>query len=404
MNQRTRHDDRKYEEGSVSLVCLIVVLLALIVSLSVTTLAVDRIQCSRKVVNGAEALSIAEAGAEYTILQVRQSPSYAGTGGPVDFGDGSFTTTVTPISGGNLLIRSVGTLDAGGSRTVEIVMSRSAEAILPDGAIVSNGGVSLTGNASTHTIPSSEHQAHVRANENITMTGNSNVDGSIIAGGTVTSSPNVHCYDADYPQGQSGGPTLRFPSSTQIQSMADGWRSEAQAGGSRGEINLSGKKTLTITAPIYIDGDISLSANAVLNIVGSGKVYVTGNVSVSGNGVINNAATLITAGTFTQSGNGIYRVTGDPEKTAIVSLSTHATQAIKLTGNADASLMGLIYAARGGIQISGNGTIRGGLVSGSTSSQAVSANGNATIYYPASLIQKSEILPTEMRPRSWLER
>ena len=387
-----------------SLVCLFVILLALIVSLSVTTNAVDRIQRSRRVVDNAKALSIAEAGAEYTILRLGQSADYPGTVNNVSFGEGAFSTTVTSLGGDACRVRSTGTLRTGRSRVVEVILSETAGALFPDGAIVTNGGVRLTGNAATNTVPASEHEAHVRANQNVTANGNTSVDGSMIAGGIISCSGNANCRDSDYPHGQNGGQQIPFPSSGRMQSMADDWMNQALAGGSRAGITLNGGATLTITSPVYINGNIKLSSNSRLEIVGNGVVYVTGNVQLSGNAVLNNASTLVAAGTVQQSGNAVYRVTGEPTRNALVSLSADATQAVQLTGNADASLMGLVFAARGGIKISGNGTVYGGLIAASTSDQSVSVNGNAAINYPANLIQNSEVLPRQLRPESWLER
>jgi hypothetical protein len=88
----------------------------------------------------------------------------------------------------------------------------------------------------------------------------------------------------------------------------------------------------------------------------------------------------------------------------MVSLSNDSNAAIKVSGQGQAVMMGLIYAPRGGIQLSGQGDLFGALVAGSSTANSVSLTGQGGVLYPAGLISASTVLPQALGVASWLER
>ena len=158
---------------------------------------------------------------------------------------------------------------------------------------------------------------------------------------------------------------------------------------------------MTITGPVFINGDVTLSGGANLTIKGSGTVYINGNLSTTGNAVINNSCNLVASGTINLAGNGYYA--SGLTATSMASLSTDSSAAIQVAGNGNSSPMGIIYAVYGGVKINGNGTVYGGIIAGSTGANSVSAAGGATIYYPPNLYSQSTIIPRLLSVSSWFE-
>ncbi|MHB0913812.1 MAG: DUF7305 domain-containing protein [Armatimonadota bacterium] len=389
----------KSNKGSISMATMILMLAAVMVSLAVSSKSVDELRRATKIGDGAIALSLAEAGVDYTVAKLRETSGYSGTGGSIDFAEGSFSTTVTQIGGGKKRITSVGSLDSGTSCTVEVILNSSGASMFPDGAVVSNGGVHFGGQGSTETIPSGEPEAHVYANDDIQCNGQADIDGGLYAVGSITTTGH-----SDYTESVSGAPQVEFPDDATVDAMEDDWRDQALAGSSRGGISLASSQTLTITAPCYVAGNISLSSKSKLTITGSGPVYVTGNVSVSGQAQLINGTNLVVAGTVSQSGQSVYKVTGDLGTCALISLSTNSTQAIQVTGQANDVQMGVVYAMKGGIKLSGQGTVWGAIIAAGTSSTSIQTTGQATIKYPRDLISGHTLLPKKSGIESWLER
>lgn len=145
------------------------------------------------------------------------------------------------------------------------------------------------------------------------------------------------------------------------------WEADAISGGTYGstDLNLASNNTLSI-GPKVINGNLTVSGNAILTLTGA--VYVRGTVSVSGNGVIRlassfgaNDGVLITDNPLTLTGNSAFQGSGTTGS-YIVLLTTSTAgatgcsspYAISLSGNAGA----VILAAPGGaIQLTSNASI-----------------------------------------------
>ena len=394
MDIRIQMKNNSHNRGSVSMLCLFLMLMAMVISMSVTTQTLDELRRSKKLADGATALSLAEAGVEYSLVKLRQSGSYTGTGGNMSFDGGTFNTTIMTVNG-KKLIRSVGTLNTGHAKTVDVTLSANGEVIFPDGAMIAKGEIQLSGQADTDTDPSTKHVAHVRSNGDISCSGQASIDGGIYAGGTVSTSGQPTCVEK-----VSGAPQMEFPDSATITSMQQKWKSDAQAGQTVFGIKLSGKKTSTYATPLYVNGDVDLSGQTKLVFSGPGPIYITGSVKVSGGCEVENSATMVAEETIDFSGQGVYRINGGMGTCALVSLSTDSNSAIKMSGQADDIQTGIVYAVNGGIQLSGQGRVYGAIIAATD----IKSSGQAHIDYPADLIKNSTALPRKLRPDSWLEK
>ncbi|MFQ5947845.1 MAG: hypothetical protein ACE5KX_03175 [Acidimicrobiia bacterium] len=260
---------------------------------------------------------------------------------------------------------------------------------LPDGAASAKGDITFSGEASTQTVPSSEHTASVYTNGDFTGGGDVSIDGGVEAAGTVDPG-GASIYDPAYPNGQSGVDPIEFPTSLAIELWRDSLIADAQAGGTQGTINLNGGTT-TLNSPVYLDGDISLGGGATLTITGGGVVYVTGSVELSGSSSLTNDGILAIAGTFSQSGDTSYTAVGDPKDVALVSFAVDP-EAIVLVGQAAGTTSGFAYAAYGGVKLSGSGVFGGALVAGGDATNGgITVSGSAVIEYPAGLITDTEV-------------
>jgi hypothetical protein len=177
-----------------------------------------------------------------------------------------------------------------------------------------------------------------------------------------------------------------FPSQAQVDTWTTTWEQDIRANSISTILNVSaGADTVsngqsglvTITAPAYIDGDLVVNADSVLQLMpldpdpAKNIVMVTGDVKNLGE-IQNYGVTLYCIGKYTDTPTSKYKVAADLQhpigasmnNAALVSASV-ASDAISISS--DQSMpYGLVYAAKGGLTITGNGLIAGALVSGSS--------------------------------------
>lgn len=389
---------RLRKKGSVAVVCLAMMSIVMVIAMAITAESVTRLAVTRRNIERNEAQCIAEAGVDFGIAMIKANASYTGTGGSVAYGDGNFTVVVT-ASGGQRFITSTGTSDEGTVATVQASVDSGSGMNFPNGAIVANGDVSLGGQADCFTSPANLHQASVHANGNASIHGQAEVDGNATAHGTVTlnGQPDV------WGDVQSGAPSVSFPDAA----THDAWKNELKAKAMTGMVvsgNVSGN--VTWQSPVYVNGNLNLSSKAKLTIVGEGVVYVKGNISISGQAKLYNSGVLVAEGKISQSGQSQYIATGSLTKIGLVSFDQNSggNHAISVTGQGSSVPMGLVYAAYGGIKVSGQGDVYGALVAaGANGAGNVQISGQGDLYYPVDLLQNTEILPSTFSVRSWLE-
>lgn len=411
---------RPNNKGFISIISLLLMLIGLLVTFAITDLAIGQLVSADKMANNAIALSLAEAGVEYTLAQLRQSSTYPGTNADINLDQGTFHTTVTSTGTDSYKIVSTGKLPDGTTKIVEVNITTTGTPSLASGAIVSNGGAVLNGNVTIQTYPTNQHYAHVYANGNINAYGNVSIDGGLYAGGMVNLYGNSY-----YREKKDGASQIQFPTAADINAKDADWKSRSQQGTTymnegislsgnqsityntplyiNGNVKLSGNSELSFVTPLYVKGDVTLSGNSQVTFNGSGVVYIDGNIELTGNQAIYNGAILVVKGKITQTGNSLYKSTGDMGTCGMVSLSTDPTAAIKCTGNGWNNPMGLIYAPLGGITFVGNSDIRAALVAGSTNANAVTMTGNSSVSYPIAL-QNNILLPKTLSVAAWLQR
>ena len=390
------------QKGSIAMLCLLMLCAAAIVTTALTVESVSRFSVTRKNIGHDCALCIAEAGADYAVSNLKSNSSYTGTGSPVSFGEGSFMVVVNTVSG-RKIVASTGAIPGVASATVKVEVQAGAGQPMkfPDGAIVANGDVSMSGQADCITSPSNQHQASVRTNGNASFSGQANVDGTASANGTVTINGQANVYGGV----QNSAPLITFPTRAEHDAWQSQLKAAAQAGTTKSG-NVSGNQTWT--SPVYVNGDLTVSSKAVLTITGGGIVYVKGKISFSGQSEIINSGQLVAEGKITQSGQAQYKTSGNINRVGLISFdeSSGSSPAISITGQGATSPLGLVYSANGGIKISGQGDVNGALVAaGENGKGTVMISGQGDLYYPTNLLSNTEVTPpsSSFSVKSWLE-
>lgn len=381
------------------MICLFLALVAVLLSLTISSGSINEMIRASNISDSAQVLSIAEAGIDHAVASLRQTPSFSGSGGNVNCGRGTFNSTVTTQGDGSKVIDSTGTLPNGVHRKVEVVLSASNNPLFPEGAMISNGSVNINGQGYTLTfnVSNTRHVAHVRANGNIQCTGQSSVDGGIYATGSLSLGNQVQSIES-----KAGVPPMQFPDAAAIATMQQNLITEAKKGGTIGAVTVTGQRTETINTPVYIDGDVNVNSQSKLIFTGTGPVYVNGSVTATGQSEIDNNATLAARDSIDSAGQGIYRITGGFNNCAMLSFSNNQTQAIKISGQAANIQMGIVYAVNGGVQINGQGSVYGAVISGGILSRSVIV-GQSNIIYPADLMSDNIALPKTSKITSWVE-
>lgn len=388
------------------MMCLLLVFIGTLIVAAVAAHTVVQLRATRKNVDHAKAMAIAEAGTDYGAGRLAGDATYVGTPAPVTYGEGTFSVTVVTNSG-HAIITSTGALPNGTTATI-VVKADVATGTL-NGCIIGNGGVTLSGGSGTVSNPANSHIAHVYANGNISN--NATIDGKCWSNGSVS---GMTCADTAYPQGRSGAPLISFPSSPDLTSWHNNLISQAQAGGTIAGFSTSGTKT--IASPCYVNGDITVNGGT-LNVTGSGVVYVNGSVTVSSStAVMHNSAIFAASGKISFQGTAQYRTGSGATNSEIVSFSTDNGNAIVLSGGSSAYTQGVIYAPYGGVTVSGTGYVTGAIVGGGSSGK-VTVSGGSQICLPANMNLSGLSFPNNfplytngsggnntVTTKSWLER
>jgi hypothetical protein len=394
-----------------------VLVLAALVTLTFLTLANLSTAAVRLTAAGRDkaiSLSLAEAGIDDTVDQLRLNKAYKGTSSPATLYEdalntrplGTFTVKVLPVPGRADLVDvySVGRTTNNKERAVRARVS-FPEFTFSDGAMLSNGNITINGPVGVGTLPLNGGNAHVCANGAITLAGAALVDGRVAAAGSLNRQSLITT-DALFPAGQSGAAPIAFPTRAETDGWKTRWIADAQRGTAYGAINGTPGAGMKIIGPAYIDGDIRLSGGHTLEISGSGPVYVNGSVVMTGAATLKNASTLIVRGRFEQSassGAPVYEADPAlaPTPPALIALASDPARAIRLTAGAANNPYSLIYAANGGIEIAAQGLVRGSLVAGGTGA-AITASGNGLHAY-VSNVTAARKFTSPPRVVSWVE-
>ncbi len=227
----------------------------------------------------------------------------------------------------------------------------------PEAALLGRGYVEVGSSSTISTSPATRHVASAYSNGDFKGASGTYIDGDIRVGGTISGIPAGNVYGTM----QSGAtPLWVFPTNGELTSWENQLAAQATAGATRGGIDLS--TTMTLTAPVYINGDVFLRSGGRLTINGSGPVYVTGRFEMGGDSVLSNGALIAVHGQFKQGGGTQYLLTGPPASAGLVTFLVDK-DAIIFEGAATGT-QGVIYAARGGVKLSGSAALQGAAIAG----------------------------------------
>ena len=294
--------------------------------------------------------------------------------------DGSYSAKLISTSVSGLVTtytgESTGTAPNGTTKSVIVATFTSTlppggPFHFPDGAIDSNGPV-LLGNSHVYTIDnSSSNAANIAANGSVTLGNNAVVNGSVTtatvySGGTVTGPVTT-------------GKITPFPSASTLTTWQTSWLGTAKSGTQYGTCPPSGT---TITAPAYVNGDLSNSLNLMPCAGTNSVVYVNGNVSgdvyVPSDGNPNDGVTIICTGTFLSQN---LTEANPPYTCTVVTLDSNSIDFSNSTRN---MIEGVIYAANAGFNMKNpSWTFDGSVIAGGSAGVSFgNGGGNATVHYP----------------------
>ncbi|MBN2372366.1 hypothetical protein JXL19_01070 [bacterium] len=301
--------------------------------------------------------------------------------------DGHYTVTIEAAGGEKRRVVSTGTTSSGAVAQIEaIFLPVYTTNTFFEHALFGNGSVELSGNGYIDSYDSSEgpwsgegqdQDGNVGTNSTgaggITLSGNAEVYGDAVVG--AGGDPNTVI-------SISGGASVTGTQSS-LESPKDMTPVADPGGGTAQTLNIGGNSSKTFTSGTYRLPKIKITANAQGIISGDVVFYVDGDLDISGNGVLNilstpaSSLTIYVSGDIHLSGNGIANQSNLPENLIVYGTSTCGT--VHASGNTN--FYGAIYAPAAYVHISGNGDIFGAVV-GDTAK--ISGNGN--IHYDKNLL------------------
>ena len=465
---------RRRIRGAAMITTMMMITVLAVIGVSYMAMSSNSSRIAHRAFQKTQSTALAEAGVHAMFSQVTQTlrsgsatmptitaTSLTSTVGGVTYNDGTYSATVisspyvktavVDASGNTTGYIETYTVTAEGTgtspdgltsskvRATFTVSQRDTDAAgtgaaftFPDDAVVSNGNILLQGSSATHDM-TSFHGAGVSANGVISNNGNSySIDGHISAApasytatqSALGGSPN--CLGNSVTQLAA---PISFPDAATIATWQRTWASESSeatptySGGHTipGSYTTPGI-TMTMTAPLVINGDFNIShqANLTLNPEAGATapyiLYVHGNLTFDQGGcdVVNNGVLIVCDGVVTIGKNSTYNTpTSKLTTSGIISLNT-SSNAISLTAGSDEQV-GLCYAVNGGVLASGTATITGSVISGQTGATGgISLQGNPTINYPGHLNKNFTGLPpsdtwtvsqqyTPTSPMNWVQ-
>jgi hypothetical protein len=317
------------------------------------------------------ARGMAESGIDVAVQKIYVNGGYTGEETTVTSASGtaqgSYTTNVSTLPGGNFLIRSTGRSTMG----IRVTLVATAEITRqPPGAtgIISNGPINIASGATLRTLPAGNHTAGLTSNDQITIEGSCNIDGTVRSRRDVKASGSIYRRIENQPQ-------IPFPSQRDVEKCRSSEYAKACSGGTRyGDVS----RSTTITGPRRISGDIKCGSGERVVLKGPGTIYVDGNVELDESATLENGTCLVVNGTFNQKSRSCYRI----DKTVTV-----RTPTLMVCGNRTSSCdsvpsttctirgssvatdhIGIVQVCKGDLEIRGNASQTGcfSVISGKT--------------------------------------
>jgi hypothetical protein len=308
------------------------------------------------------ARGMAESGIDTAVQKVYANSGYTGEATTVTSASGTsqgtFTTTVNPLSDGTYLVRSTGRSTLG----TQITLVANAEVLRnPPGAtgIISNGPIRITSGATMRTQPAGGHCAGLTSNDRIVIDGSCNIDG------TVRSRLDVQASGSIYKKCENQ-PRVPFPSDSAVEKCRSSEFQKACSGGTRyGDVSGS----TTIIGPKRITGNIRCKSGEKIVLKGPGTIYVDGDVEMDDASTLENGTCLVVNGVFTQSGRSCYRIdkTITTKTPALMvcgnrtscSESDQYTSCIIRGSSVSTDQVGIVQVCKGDLEVKGNASQTG---------------------------------------------
>jgi len=299
----------KQQKGQMLVAALIIATVVMLLVTALLSYATFGNFSANRSLKRSQAMAIAEAGVDKTIMSLNGDANYSGETDTV-FGGGTFSVILSGL-GDSRIIKSKGKVG-----NIEKVI-RAQAVVATDkvefhygaqvgslGLIMSNQSkISGTGGAAGNVysngsiIPYSPgHRGTITGDVYVAKNGNriENIDighdahAHILKNCTVAN--DIYYVSGGSVQNCTYGGTVKVeigaipekPLPIAPESISK-WESEAAAGGERGPYTLSGKDATVSLGPIKINGDMLIDNNAILTVTGT--IWVTGNITIR-NGVI----------------------------------------------------------------------------------------------------------------------
>jgi cytoskeletal protein CcmA (bactofilin family) len=382
------------QQGTALVVSLFMLVLITAIGITATNRTIVEGWLSANYRLSKQAFYVAEAGLEFTRNALRTVPDWTVNtavprDGTITVGghNAAYTISLRNATPNSIIITSTGTI-TGATSVVEALFSR---AFSPDGAIITNENLRISGNP---TITGSNGGVH--SNSNLTISGNPTIaqTASAFKNLTISGNPTIAQTIRDAPRVDIPRIDPRqFASSADYQLMSGG---RVFRKGSTVPENMPGGKWHGWD---YSNGKWTLSGNVAPP---PGMLYIEGDAHVSGNpGSVPNPwrTTLVATGDINLSGNPIIADHKNPsDPIGVQNLLFVAGMDIKISGNPTQTFEGII-AARGHIKVSGNPNLNGCIIAeNATGTQENEVSGNVTITYNG---MASPFISNTVRILSW---
>lgn len=347
---------RKQQDGVVLIAVLIIIAVLTTVAFSVVGYASQQYRLSNIEVTNDNALQVAEAGIEQSVLQLNQSDSFAGYPTAQQFfnnstqGTGSFTTVIANTSSNAKTITSTGNVYQYGTTTltshrkvrVTVVGTGSSgysvaagpggltlggSANITNSSVYVNGTITLSGAAKIGTAsqpvtvnvandvcpagssPGPTYPQVCSSGQPITLAYSTNIYGSVCATGQTSTGPNHNIQGGTSGTGLQVGctaPVVAEPSYDRAAQIAA--VTTTGAGNSNNYVCNSWPFNRTWPSNLELTGNVSVASSC--KVVIKGNTYITGNLSIGGastitvdNSVGTTRPVVLVDGTITVNGS-----------------------------------------------------------------------------------------------------
>jgi len=400
MNKSTKNKLNKQEQGAALLLSVVLIMsISLIICLGLISLTFNGLISARNKIKSAESYYAAEAGLEDSFIRLKNNMQFFSSNSLI-VGNNSTDIEISEIIGGSRTITSQGNAQERIKKLSVDYVTAFNEVSFYYGAQAGEGGIIMSNG--------SRIEGNVFSNGNII--GNGEITDTVIVANdgngidSVSIGGDAHAYscaDCDidgtlyYVSGGSVG-NCDYSESIEIDSIEsqampvsqeqiDDWKSEAVAGGTfTGDYTIAGSESVSL-GPIRITGNLDIGISSILTI--TGLVYVEGDVSASNNAIVqldesfgSLSGIIINDGLITIENNAALSGSGE-EDSFLMFLSTNnsldtSNPAIDVSNNADAAIF---YAPNGLILLHNNINVR------EATGYQLSLDNNAVISYKTGL-------------------